>query len=54
MYETIKELQKRNYDINGLSAGYVTQTILLDEYEEGWTFMLSNYDKNLRLGIRYL
>ena len=51
MYESIKEKQKDDYEINGVLAGYVAQKILLGEYEEGWKLMLANYDKNSDWGL---
>ncbi|WP_013322385.1 hypothetical protein [Gloeothece verrucosa] len=54
MYKAIREGQKKNYEINGILAGYVAQKILLGEYEEGWQFMLANYDRISDWGlVRY-
>lgn len=51
MYEAIRQSKKDNYEINGILAGYVAQKILLGEYEDGWNFMLTNYDKKSDWGL---
>lgn len=38
-------------EVNGILAGYVAQMILLGEYEQGWAFMLANYDRTSNLGL---
>jgi len=37
--------------VNGILAGYVAQKALLGEYEEGWKFMLANYDRTSEWGL---
>jgi hypothetical protein len=37
--------------VNGILAGYVAQKILLGEYEDGWKFMLANYDRSDDSGL---
>ncbi|KPQ39573.1 MAG: hypothetical protein HLUCCO16_07195 [Phormidium sp. OSCR] len=44
-------VQERDYEINGVLAGYVAQKILLDEFEEGWEFMLEHYDRQEDWGL---
>ncbi|ACK68653.1 conserved hypothetical protein [Gloeothece citriformis PCC 7424] len=51
MYQSIRQGQKENYEVNGVLAGYVAQKILLGEYEDGWKFMLANYDKSSDWGL---
>lgn len=51
MLNSLRENQKRNYEVNGILAGYVAQKILLGEYQQGWEFMLKNYDKNSDWGL---
>lgn len=47
MYQRYREVSDSEYpEVNGILAGYVAQKILLDEYEEGWEFMLNHYDQN--------
>jgi hypothetical protein len=50
MFKVIKENQNEG-EINGVLAGYVAQKILLGQYEEGWKFMLANYDKTSDWGL---
>ncbi len=51
MYLAIREMQSQGYGANGILAGYVAQKILLGEFEEGWEFMLANYDRNSDWGL---
>ncbi len=51
MSEAVRQSQAENGEINGILAGYVAQKILLGEYEEGWQFMLANYDKSSDWGL---
>ncbi len=51
MYQAFVEAKKENYEVNGILAGYVAQKILLGEYEEGWKFMLANYDRTSDWGL---
>jgi hypothetical protein len=47
MFKLIKESEFNN----GILAGYVAQKILLGEFEEGWKFMLANYNRELDWGL---
>ena len=51
MYQTFLEVKKGDYPVNGLLAGYVAQKILLGEYQQGWDFMLANYDRTSDWGL---
>ncbi|WP_330203772.1 hypothetical protein [Cyanobacterium sp. Dongsha4] len=51
MLTALKEGIANDYEVNGVLAGYVAQKILLDEYEEGWQFMLENFDRNDTTGL---
>ena len=51
MYQIFLESKQRNSELNGILAGYVAQKILLGEYEEGWNFMLANYDRASDWGL---
>ncbi len=52
MYQTIVERQRdSDGEINGVLAGYVAQKALLGEFEEGWNFMLSRYDRQSNWGL---
>nr|MDJ0508702.1 hypothetical protein [Crocosphaera sp.] len=51
MYEALRQRQSENGEINGILAGYVAQKILLGESEEGWEFMLANYDQSSDWGL---
>ncbi|WP_254563987.1 hypothetical protein [Oscillatoria sp. HE19RPO] len=48
MYQSI---QSRDYELNGILAGYVAQKMLLGEFEEGWEFMLARYDRTSDQGL---
>lgn len=48
MYQSI---QSRDYELNGILAGYVAQKMLLGEFEEGWEFMLARYDRTSDHGL---
>jgi hypothetical protein len=48
MYLAIRD---RDYEQNGVLAGYVAQKILLGEFEEGWQFMLVHYDRDSDWGF---
>ncbi len=49
-WDMYKVIQENEFE-NGVLAGYVAQKILLGEYEEGWKFMLANYDKQSDWGL---
>lgn len=52
MYQTILERQRNpDSEINGVLAGYVAQKALLGEFEEGWQFMLAQYDRQSDWGL---
>ena len=52
MYEAIRHNQLQgNGAINGILAGYVAQKALLDEFEQGWEFMLVHYDRESEWGF---
>ncbi len=51
MNESFVEAKKDGFEINGILAGYVAQKILVGEYEEGWKFMLANYDPKSEWGL---
>ena len=51
MNESFLAAKKEGYEVNGILAGYVAQKILLGEYEEGWKFMLANYDRKSEWGL---
>ncbi|MFQ3616142.1 MAG: hypothetical protein SNJ57_05415 [Cyanobacteriota bacterium] len=54
MREAIQRIQAEpanENEVNGLLAGYVAQMILLGEYEQGWAFMLANYDRTSDWGL---
>jgi hypothetical protein len=38
-------------EVNGILAGYVAQMLLLGEYEQGWAFMLTHYDRTSDWGL---
>ncbi len=44
-------VEERDYEINGVLAGYVAQKILLDEFEGAWAFMLEHYDREDDWGL---
>jgi len=51
MYQIFLESKQRESEVNGILAGYVAQKILLGEYEQGWNFMLANYDRASNWGL---
>lgn len=51
MYQAFLQNKKEQYEVNGILAGYVAQKILLGEYEQGWQFMLANYDRTSDWGL---
>ncbi|HEY9768656.1 MAG TPA: hypothetical protein V6C71_09175 [Coleofasciculaceae cyanobacterium] len=51
MYQAFLEAKKEGYEVNGILAGYVAEKIWLGEYEEGWKFMLANYDRTSDWGL---
>jgi hypothetical protein len=51
MYQAFLQSKKEQYEVNGILAGYVAQKILLGEYEQGWKFMLANYDRTSDWGL---
>jgi hypothetical protein len=52
MYQSLQDMKKQgNLDVNGVLAGYVAQKILLGEYQQGWDFMLNNYDSTSDWGL---
>lgn len=51
MYQIFLQSKKEQYEVNGVLAGYVAQKALLGEYEQGWKFMLANYDRTSDLGL---
>ncbi|MGB3693267.1 MAG: VCBS repeat-containing protein [Spirulinaceae cyanobacterium] len=51
MYLAIREWQSQGYGVNNVLASYVAQKILLGEFEEGWEFMLANYDRDSDWGL---
>ncbi|MUL39208.1 hypothetical protein [Gloeocapsopsis dulcis] len=51
MYQIFLQSKKEQYEVNGILAGYVAQKILLGEYEQGWKFMLANYDRTSDWGL---
>lgn len=51
MYQAVLTAKKEDYERNGVLSGYVAQKILLGEYESGWKFMLSNYDRSSDWGL---
>lgn len=51
MYQAFVNAKNEGYEVNGILAGYVAQKILLGEYEEGWKFMLANYDRTSDSGL---
>ncbi len=51
MFLAIRELQAQGYGVNGILAGYVAQKILLGEFDQGWEFMLANYDHTSDWGL---
>ncbi len=52
MFKSIQE-RKGNSDaeINGVLAGYVAQKALVGEFQQGWSFMLANYDRKSDWGL---
>ncbi len=51
MREAVLTVQADTNEVNGILAGYVAQMILLGEYEQGWAFMLANYDRTSDWGL---
>jgi hypothetical protein len=51
MYIAFEKAKQEDLEINGILAGYVAQKILLGEVEEGWKFMLANYDRTSEWGL---
>jgi len=51
MFKAFQERKKDKGEVNGILAGYVAQKILLNEYEQGWQFMLANYDRTSDWGL---
>lgn len=51
MHEAVLTVQSNTNEVNGILAGYVAQMILLGEYEQGWAFMLDNYDRTSDWGL---
>ncbi|MFW6358836.1 MAG: hypothetical protein ACOC0N_06440 [Chroococcales cyanobacterium] len=50
-WEMYQAFLNNSYEVNGILAGYVAQKILLREFEEGWNFMLANYDRSSDWGL---
>ncbi len=50
----MKEFLRNHLGSNGILAGYVAQKILLDEYQDGWNFMLASYDRSSTQGLTIL
>lgn len=51
MYQAFLQNKKENFEVNGILAGYVAQKALLGEYQQGWKFMLANYDPTSDWGL---
>ncbi|MGH2416564.1 MAG: FG-GAP repeat domain-containing protein [Microcystaceae cyanobacterium] len=51
MYQAFLKGKQEEYEVNGILAGYVAQKILLGEYQQGWNFMLANYDRTSDWGL---
>lgn len=51
MYQAYLRAKAEDYDVNGILAGYVAQKILLGEFQDGWNFMLANYDRTSDWGL---
>lgn len=51
MREAVLTVQAATNEVNGILAGYVAPMILLGEYEQGWAFMLANYDRTSDWGL---
>lgn len=51
MYQPFLQNKKENFEVNGILAGYVAQKALLGEYQQGWEFMLANYDPTSDWGL---
>jgi hypothetical protein len=47
-------LRSRSLGNNGILASYVAQKILLNEYQDGWNFMLASYDRSSTEGLTIL
>lgn len=51
MYQAFLRNKRENSEVNGILAGYVAQKTLLGEYQQGWKFMLANYDRTSDWGL---
>lgn len=51
MYQAFLQGNKEKFEVNGILAGYVAQKALLGEYQQGWDFMLANYDRKSDWGL---
>ncbi|GAB4458302.1 MAG: hypothetical protein OHK0037_01950 [Elainellaceae cyanobacterium] len=51
MREAVLTIQSDTNEVNGILAGYVAQMILLGKQEQGWAFMLANYDRTSDWGL---
>lgn len=50
MFKTFQETRNQG-ERNGVLAGYVAQKALLGEFQQGWDFMLANYDRSSDWGL---
>lgn len=53
MYQAVQEAQQNDGEVNGILAGYVAQKILLGEFEAGWNFMMTRYDRTSNWGLEH-
>lgn len=51
MYQAFLRTKNEDFEVNGVLAGYVAQKALLGEYQQGWEFMLANYDRKSDWGL---
>lgn len=51
MYQAFLQNKSEPFEVNGILAGYVAQKALLGEYQQGWEFMLANYDRTSGWGL---
>lgn len=51
MYQAFVQSKKEGNGANGILAGYVAQKALLGEFQQGWKFMLANYDRTSDWGL---
>lgn len=51
MFAAFQDIKRQQGEVNGVLAGYVAQKIMLGEYEQGWQFMLANYDRTSDWGL---